>query len=283
MTKQMRMIITLTIVLLVVIQIPIYILYQEGKQELLLAIFLLALIFIALRFGIIAGLYSSLVFLFIIGSAIFYIQLTNNSSIFVPLDLKMSVFFMYGISIIVLVIIAGRINELLRDIAKETAELKEKVSKYVAIDLNSGFDNRYRLEKDIVSEIKRANRSEKSYVFLLLQIQHINNFEKLYGENETANLIKGLAKNINRVMRLTDKKYRFDKEHFALILPETTNEYIHVIYEKLSNNMKEHELLNGNLVTLSFKAGHYIYQPNSDVHFDEIIEVTKNETMINEI
>lgn len=283
MTRHQKTASFLTIVLLILLQLPMYMLYQKESQGILLAVFLILLIGVSLYYGAVLGLLLSLIYLFIIGTFIFYLQLTQQDVLSSPLDLQLNEFFIYGIAILILVLIAGRIRELVIESANQINMLKGNVEKYVATDTTSGFDNRVRLEKAIVEEAKRSDRSDKPFVFLIIEIQNFKKFKKLYGEKEAQYLVSQLAERINGVMRMTDRKYRFDEDNFALILPETSGTYIHIIYEKLSEKLKEHQLLSGNLITLSFKVGHYTYNPRTEVSFDEMVEVAKSESLINEI
>lgn len=269
------------VLLIVLLQVPLYVLFHLDSQGLLLAGFLLLLIIISLLQGAVAGLYSSLVYLFIVGSVIFYIQLTKPITF--QLRFSMLEFFIYGLFILILVLIAGKIKEMLRHEEQKYEKMNDQISKYVAVDSASGFDNRPRLETAIVEEVKRVDRSKSKFVFLLIEIQNYKDFKSLYGENEATNLIFHVAENITKSMRITDKKFRFDESHFAMILPDTSNDYIQIIYEKLAENLKEHTLLSGNLITLSFKAGHYIYLPNTEVTFHEMVETSQSESRINEI
>lgn len=267
--------------LLILNQIPLYFLYERGSKGLLLAVFLMALVVISLYYGTVVGLFTSLIYLFIVGSMIFYIQLRAISVWTIPFN--MQGYFIYGLTLLILVLLAGKIHESVQKEDEEIADLKEQITKYVAVDVTSGFDNFSRLEKSVIEEVKRSNRAENAFVYLMIEVQHFKDFKKLYGENEINHLVMKLAENINKSMRLTDKKFRYDEDHFALILPATSNEYIQVIYAKLADNLKEHRLLSGNLVTLSFKAGHYIYQPHTEVTFQEMVEISQSESLINEI
>lgn len=283
MTRHQKTASLLTIILLLLVQLPLYMVYLKGSQGILLALFLLLLVAVSLYYGAVLGLLLSLIYLFLIGTVIFYLQLTVKTMVFMPFDLQLTEFFIYGIAILILVLIAGRIHELTMESAKQIHMLQRRVEKYVATDTDSGFDNRIRLEKAIAEEARRSDRNGDPFVFLLIEIQHFKNFKSLYGEKETHNLIFQLAEKINGIMRLTDRKYRYDENHFALILPETPSTYIQVIYEKLSEHLKEHQLLSGNLVTLQFKAGHYTYTPKTEVSFNDMVEVAQSESLINEI
>lgn len=272
----------LMILLLIGIQIPLYVLYTGNQQQILMALFLVLLIAVTLYFGAVVGLYCSLIFIFLIGSVYLYISITKAQLRSFEL-VAVNDFFLYGVTLLCFVLLAGRIREINIEAKENTKRLKEKIAHYVAVDTDSGFDNRVRFEKALMEEVKRTNRTKAPFLFLLIEVQNIKKFKDLYGEGEEKFLISKLAEKINMIMRTTDRKYRFSPESFAIILPSTNADYLEVIYAKLKDNLQEHQLLSGNLVTIKFKAGHYLYEADQQVSIEEIFETVKRELMINEI
>lgn len=272
----------LMILLLIAIQIPLYILYTGNQQQVLMAFFLILLIAVTLYFGSVVGLYTSLVFIFVIGSAYLYISVTKAQLRNFEL-VELNDFFLYGVTLLCFVLLAGRIYEINKEAKDATKSLKDKIAHYVAVDTDSGFDNRARFEKALMEEVKRTNRTNEPFLFLLIEIQNMKKFKDLYGESEERFLVSKLAEKINLIMRTTDRKYRFSPESFALILPSTNADYLELIYEKLKDHLHEHQLLSGNLVTIQLKAGHFLYESNQQVSIEEMLETVKRELMINEI
>jgi len=272
----------LMILLLIVIQIPLYILYTGNQQQILMAFFLIFLIAISLYFGAVAGLYSSLVFIFLIGTAYLYISISKTQLRSFEL-IELNDFFLYGVVLLSFVLLAGRIYEINKELKENTERLKDKVARYVAVDTDSGFDNRVRFEKALMEEIKRTNRTNEPFLLIQIEVQNMNKFKDLYGEGEERFLVSKLAEKINLIMRTTDRKYRFSPESFALILPSTNADYLELIYAKLKEQLHEHQLLSGNLVTIQLKAGHFLYEANQQITIEEIFEVLKRELIINEI
>lgn len=272
----------LMILLLIVIQIPLYILYTGNQQQILMAFFLIFLIAITLYFGAVAGLYSSLVFIFLIGTAYLYISISKTQLRSFEL-IELNDFFLYGVVLLSFVLLAGRIYEINKELKENTERLKDKVARYVAVDTDSGFDNRVRFEKALMEEIKRTNRTNEPFLLIQIEVQNMNKFKDLYGEGEERFLVSKLAEKINLIMRTTDRKYRFSPESFALILPSTNADYLELIYAKLKEQLHEHQLLSGNLVTIQLKAGHFLYEANQQITIEEIFEVLKRELIINEI
>lgn len=63
MTRHQKTASFLTIVLLILLQLPMYMLYQKGSQGILLAVFLILLIGVSLYYGAVLGLLLSLIYL----------------------------------------------------------------------------------------------------------------------------------------------------------------------------------------------------------------------------
>ena len=45
-----------------------------------------------------------------------------------------------------------------------------------------------------------------------------------------------------------------------------------VIYDKLDQALKNHQLLNGKWVTISYKTSYFTYQPLQESTFDELLK-----------
>jgi len=251
--------------LIVLLQLPTYYLLQGNQEEIMLYIFLIFLIVLTLFAGAITGLLVSLVFIFFIGSVLLYFNFANTAHMIYPFTFSMKLFFFYGLSSIVLVLIAGKLHESIVGQRKRNEQLQMEVQKYVAVDVETGFDNRFRMEMALLEEMKRSDRTKKPFIFVLLKLDYLENFRNLYGNKETKRLILNISKCMDEVMRFTDKKFRYDMDQFALILPETQGKYIDLILDKLKDKLSEHTLSNNNLVTLTYHAGYFIYEPETEI------------------
>ncbi|MBO2537709.1 diguanylate cyclase domain-containing protein [Rummeliibacillus suwonensis] len=269
--------------LIVLLQLPSYYLLQGNQEELMLYIFLIFLIVLTLFAGAITGLLVSLVFIFFIGSVLLYFNFANTAHMIYPFTFSMKLFFFYGLSSIVLVLIAGKLHESIVGQRKRNEQLQMEVQKYVAVDVETGFDNRFRMEMALLEEMKRSDRTKKPFIFVLLKLDYLENFRNLYGNKETKRLILNISKCMDEVMRFTDKKFRYDMDQFALILPETQGKYIDLILDKLRDKLSEHTLSNNNLVTLTYHAGYFIYEPETEIIVAKLIEQVESEMISHEL
>lgn len=277
--KQSLFLITILILLL---QIPSYFMLNYEREGILLYIFLIILIIVSLFFGTVTGLVFSLIFIFIIGSVLLYFNFTN-SAIAISFTMPVQLFLVYGLMLIVLVLIAGRLQEIIIAQEKINQRLQEEVRNFVAVDVETGFDNNYRMGMAIKEEMMRVDRYGKSFILILLQIDHLKDFNRLYGDKETKHLLQGLAQTMDKAMRLTDKKFRYDTDRFAILLTETGGNSIDLVIDKLASKIKTHQLLNHKYVTLTFRTGYFVYEPKLDTSYEEIINRVESEMVSYEL
>lgn len=249
--------------LLVSVHIPIYLLIDQGVVGLILYGLLLSLIIITLLTGVIKGLFSSLFILFIAGTMLLY--LNRPSSIVEFQSITFPLFLLYGLLLIVVVLLAGHVHDRIINQESRVYRMENEIGQYVAIDVDTEFDNKHHMEREIQSEMVRVERYGNQFTLILLQLDYYKDFENLYGEKETAYLLLSLAQSIERIIGSTDRKFRYAADSFALLLTNTDHQSIDVILSKLSNNIKTHQLLTKNYVTLSFRLGYIFYEKDTEI------------------
>lgn len=270
--------------LLVAAQMPAIFLFKEGAIGIFLYSFLLLIVLVSLFKGTIAGLLWCLPFLFIIGSVLIYSNLPASSLSTNLNVIPLPYFMAYGLSIVILVLIAGKIHERVTRQGEMVHQLKEKIRQFVAVDMETNFDNKQRMEFELNAEMKRINRYGGEFTLILLQIDHFDSFRKLYGEKEKVHLLSSLSKVLGETMRATDRKFRYGYDRFALLLTNTPDDSIEVIFNKLSSNLKTHRLLNENYITLSYRLGHSLYNQSSAFEsVEDFIEKVESEMLSHEL
>src|SRR5699024_941217 len=113
MTKNSKSIIIYGILLLLFNQIPTFMLMNKGKVGLLLYICLLFIIALTVLRGVVIGLVTSLVFIFITGSTLLYLGIVKETSL-TNNDITMQLFFVYGVSLLLLILFTGKIHEAIK-------------------------------------------------------------------------------------------------------------------------------------------------------------------------
>ena len=264
------------VLLILLLQLPAYFLLHQDSESLLLYIFLILLVIITLWRGTVTGLISSLVFIFISGSTLLYIGLTGSIAL-LSTAFSMQLFLAYGVVLLLLVLCAGKIHELLMAQEKYMKNLQQDVKNFVAIDVETGFDNESRMRVIVNEEMRRADRHQHTFVFIMLKLENYEKFKKLYGFKEAQYLWRQLAEKIQQSVRQTDKKFRYRENYLGIVLIDTSEQYIDIIYEKLDQALKNHQLLNKRWVTLSYKTSYFTYTPQMDQSFDDLLAEMERE------
>ncbi|GLC88607.1 diguanylate cyclase domain-containing protein [Lysinibacillus piscis] len=270
------------IVLLLLLQCASYFLLHQDTDSLLLHLFLILLILLTLWRGTVFGLISSLLFIFVSGSMLLYISFVGSIAYF-NVTLPMNVFFIYGVALLLNILCAGKVHELLVEQARYIHLLQQDIQNYVAIDVETGFENEARMRISVNEEMRRADRHKHTFVFIALKIENYEQFQTLYGIKEAHFLWQQLAQRIQETVRQTDKKYRFRDNYVGLLLIDTTEEYIGIIYDKLDQALRNHQLLNEKWVTLNYKTSYFTYQPLMNETFDELLVELEREMKTSEL
>lgn len=264
------------ILLILLLQLPAYFLLRQNAEGLLLYTFLMILIVLTLWRGTVFGLVSSLVFIFITGSTLLYTGIAG-AVIFLNPTFSMQMFFAYGILLLILILCAGKVHELMSEQGNYLKKLQEDVRNYVAIDVETGFDNETRMRISVNEEMRRADRHKHTFVFMVLKLENYDKFQKLYGAKEVQYLWQQLSQRIQQTVRQTDKKFRFRENYIGLLLIDTTDQHMEVIYDKLDQALKNHQLVNGKWVTLHYKTSFMTYRPLMETTFDELLTELERE------
>ncbi|GEL04529.1 MULTISPECIES: diguanylate cyclase domain-containing protein [Rummeliibacillus] len=262
-------------------QLPPYFLLNGENTRLLLYILLLLIFFFTLWRGLVAGLISSLIYLFITGTALIYTEFSGEavSTTRMPLQL----FLGYGIVLLLGVLAAGKIQGILVTQQEYNKRLQQDIKNFVAVDPETGFDNEMRMRLTLNEEMRRADRYHHTFTFILLKLENYSQFKKLYGMKEANNLWKQLALRITGKLRHIDKKFRYQQNEIGLLLTETSDASIDIIYQKLDDILKNHQLLNGKWITLQYKTSYITYTPNSERTLDELLGEMEREMRTSEL
>jgi|SRR5699024_3929592 len=255
----------LIVLLIIGLQVPIYYFSQQGEQGWMFIFLLIGLVIFTLLAGTIGGLFGSLVMIFILGSFIFYIALPNSALNLHIVSIPLQLFLLYGISLLVLVIIAGTIHRRIRTFGREKFKLQEEIRQFVAVDRDTGFDNKFRMLKELESEMSRTRRYGGVFTLVLLQMDYYKDFARLYGVKEQRHLLQSIAEKIRMNTRSTDLKFHYEADRFGILLTNTGEESIDIVYEKLAKHLTTHVLLNGKQTRLRYRIGHIAYDQQSTV------------------
>ncbi|HCJ67295.1 MAG TPA: hypothetical protein DHV62_08245 [Elusimicrobia bacterium] len=106
-------------------------------------------------------------------------------------------------------------------IAIANAYLHQQVNLLAITDALTGLYNHGYFHQLLKQEIERAERYEKKFSLLMLDIDHFKNYNDTYGHLAGDRLLHHLAEIIRENIRTVDSACRYGGEEFTVILPET--------------------------------------------------------------
>ncbi len=116
---------------------------------------------------------------------------------------------------------------------KENERYKEAMENLVTIDIDSGFKNKSEFLRELESEMSRRKRYKVPLTLLIVKLNYFEELEAIHGEDNMIKIIKNIASKIIKTIRITDNKYRIEKDTFAILLSNTNENGARIVKSKL--------------------------------------------------
>ncbi|MDP5275275.1 GGDEF domain-containing protein [Chengkuizengella axinellae] len=231
--------------------------FKEGGWESYLFIAcIITVSIVGLMNGLSAGLGFSLLFLFLFGTLMLWNQIYANRLLWETNEIIYMMFFL-----LLMAVLTGIQRDWVNSVLRVNKEMFEKFDGLVSIDETTGFDNRKRFFMDLEEEFKRSDRTNLPFTLMLIRIQHMEQFIKLYGASEAEHLLRYIADQMLKEFRLSDGKYRIDSSTFAIILVNASIESKEIIVAKMERILSTYLLVNRSIeITLTKSFGVSGYQ-----------------------
>lgn len=234
------------------------------------------IVFFTFIFGLVLGLMATLLYIFVFGSALFFVHLTDSVLFPSLIEFPIVTFFFLSLVLLVVVLVAGSLHRAVLSYDHDTRVMKRRMNEWLTIDRVTGFDSKGRFMKDLQSELSRATRYNESLSLVMLELDYYAQFRKLYGEQEATTMIQSLAKTMEALMRLSDRKYRLNDQRFVLLLPNTDETGTAVVLSKLKEALMDYKLQKEKTVTLYYHASTFTYD-GIPITKEEIVQVMESE------
>ncbi len=128
--------------------------------------------------------------------------------------------------------------------------------------------NRRFILRALEDEFNRARRYKTVFAVIMFDIDHFKQVNDVFGHNSGDDVLREIAKLINKVVRSTDKVSRWGGEEFLILCCETDRENAKLLAEKLRKTIEIHDFPIDRQVTIS--GGVAIYDNESNI--TELIE-----------
>jgi len=160
-------------------------------------------------------------------------------------------------------------------IALVNAKLYSKTRELSVRDELTQVYNRRHFQEALPLEIKRAERFQKSFSLLMIDIDYFKKWNDTYGHLAGDACLKEFVSLIQSKIREVDFFARFGGEEFVLILPDTPKKEATHVAEKIRTLVKEHRFLMEGIVdeipVLTISIGVAAY-PEDGLAMEELID-----------
>lgn len=271
-TKQIRLIILLVITLILFSLAGVFLLLND--QEGIMLFVLTSLVgIVGIATGLIPALGLTLLLFFIIGSTFFWLMFQSSS---IESSVSLSLFFLWMVHLLLVALTTGRLYLQLNDLYEDNVRLREQLNSMVAIDPETGFDNKERMLFELESEFNRSKRYGHMFSFLLIRVRNFDQIQKLYGASELKRILAHLSSGIYRNVRKSDQKFRPEKDLFGLLLVQTSEDDVQRVIDTLDKELTVFQLASKKFITLQLDYGVVSFRDDLDDYL-KVYELAKEQ------
>ena len=163
------------------------------------------------------------------------------------------------------------VTEVFNDMVTRLRHGRAELERLSQMDGLTDLPNRRHLMETIEREIRRAQRTERPFTLLMIDVDQFKHYNDTFGHLAGDEVLKRLAGILAAAIRTTDYAGRFGGEEFTVLLPETPLEGAVEVAERICARMAEQEFGQDRPnVTVSIGMGEC---PTDGASVDTIIEV----------
>ncbi|MGD1075766.1 MAG: diguanylate cyclase, partial [Thermodesulfovibrionales bacterium] len=158
--------------------------------------------------------------------------------------------------------------------AFQTLALQNEVVKLATTDGLTGLFNHRTFQNRLSEEILRGQRYQKSFVLILIDIDHFKHFNDTYGHQTGDDVLKTIAMIIRGSIRSVDFPARYGGEEFVVLLPESVCEHAFLVADRIRTSIIEHPFCfkDGEKASLSVSAGISCF-PSDAIKKEDLIKM----------
>ena len=190
------------------------------------------LIMITYAGGIVIGLISSSVTIFVYASYIFYMNLVKGVSIE-----TISYFWMVSIPIVTLT--TGKLQSNINIIQERNRKLKEDYENLVTIDETTGLGNIKLFYRALEKEISKSLRHKSKCTLMLIKLPYYKEIKNIIGVEGSNSLKRSIRDVVTSSVRNEDEIYTIENDTLAIIMPNTEIEGAKVVKNRIKDKMTD--------------------------------------------
>ena len=178
--------------------------------------------------------------------------------------------------LISLLLFAG-VMGLKRQLIKDRAVI-DLLSIVNAHDLLTNALSKVEIHRRISAEFDRANRNGHCIALLEMDIDHFKLVNDRYGHQAGDDVLIGLVRSTNAILRTGDSLGRIGGEEFLILLPETNLDQAKEVAERLRISVSDtsYSSVENQSIKITISIGISIYDPNLQSHKDKNLLVRQS-------
>ena len=155
-------------------------------------------------------------------------------------------------------------NEVKRYIA-ELEHTNRKLDKLATFDMLTGVYNRRKFEQDMVTAVEKKEKYDSPFSIIMFDIDGFKQVNDLYGHKMGDVILQEMASVVKRVLRESDKLFRWGGDEFVILLQETSLKNAFKAAEKVRKTVEAYDFeIEKNCITISIGVGEFIKDDNID-------------------
>lgn len=182
--------------------------------------------------GIVIGLISTSVTVFIYASYIFYMNLVKGVSIDI-------ISYLWIISIPIVTLTTGKLQSSINIIQEKNRKLKDDYENLVTIDEATGLGNVKLFYKALEKEISKSLRHKSKCTLMLIKLPYYKEIKDIIGVEGTNVLKRSVRDVIISSVRNEDEIYTIGHDTLAIIMPSTEVEGAKIVKNRIKDKITD--------------------------------------------
>ena len=181
------------------------------------------------------------------------------------------------LSLLISLLLFAGVMGLKRQLIKDRAVI-DLLSIVNAHDLLTNALSKVEIHRRISAEFDRANRNGHCIALLEMDIDHFKLVNDRYGHQAGDDVLIGLVRSTNAILRTGDSLGRIGGEEFLILLPETNLDQAKEVAERLRISVSDtsYSSVENQSIKITISIGISIYDPNLQSHKDKNLLVRQS-------
>lgn len=182
--------------------------------------------------GMIVGLITSSIVIFVYDSYIFYINLIKGIEI-------QTISYLWMISIPVFSFTIGRFGNCISTLQQSNLTLRNNYKNLVTIDKETGLGNIKLFYMNLEKEMSKTRRHKAPLTLMLIKVSYYKEIKRILGELKTNKLLKDITEAIISSTRSEDERYTIEGDTLAIIMPNTNSYGAAIVKNRIKDGIRD--------------------------------------------